>query len=117
MYLAEVQARLLSSGIQFPPLRNPVIMQIELHLPRSFDASVEYDPALNVIHITPNINRGVVPLIGVLARSADKSKQPKRSMINFDMGSGEPTLQTKRQQNAGTSFDDPGPAADSEEAS
>lgn len=80
-------------------------MKIDLHLPRTFDASVAFDPATNVITITPNNDRGVVPLIGVEVTSKN-GKRKKRSAINFDLGNGMPVLTSKRQSKAGESFDD-----------
>jgi len=83
-------------------------MKIEMHLPRSFDADVEYDPTTRVVTIKPTaVTRGVVPLIGVRTIADKDESKVKTSMINFDLGTGEPTIATKRQQKAGKTFDEP----------
>ena len=81
-------------------------MKIELHLPRGFDAEVSYDEISRVITIQPtSIARGVVPLIGVRT-VADDGKKEEKSMINFDLGTGKPTIASKRQLGSGKSFDE-----------
>lgn len=82
-------------------------MKIEMHLPRGFDADVSYDEVNRVVTITPTaVNRGVVPLIGVKTIADNDPKKVKTSMINFDLGNGEPSIATKRQQKAGKTFDE-----------
>lgn len=81
-------------------------MKIELHLPRSFDASVEYNQETRVIEIEPAPGiGGTLPLLGVRVLSAD-GKRETRSMISFNLVTGQPSVSSKPTRAVQT-FDSP----------
>jgi hypothetical protein len=80
-------------------------MLIELHLPRSFDADVTYDPERRVITLSPKLASGTIPLLGVETTSND-GKRKERSLIHFNLNTGKadhPPRAAKRR--AASSFD------------
>jgi hypothetical protein len=80
-------------------------MKIELHLPRDFDATVEFDPNTRVVTIVPRERAGTLPLLGMVTISDDGLRE-KRTVVGFDLTSGIPTLGNKRQSQSPASFDD-----------
>ena len=86
-------------------------MQIALYLPNSFDAEISYDESARVITIKPLREHGTVQLIGVETTS-DDGKKKERTMINFDLATGKPNIQTRRPAKAAASFDDTGTSND-----
>jgi hypothetical protein len=86
-------------------------MQIEIHMPRLFDADVTYDEEHRMIVITPKMSTGIVPLLGVRTCS-DKHDREMRSLIHFDLSTGKPTPPRTRAPASAASFDDLDPPSE-----